>query len=180
MISPVSAGGGFTRTGIGTIVDMASLEVEVDVNESYINRVTPGQTVSVTLDSYPDSRIAAKVIAIVPTADRQKATVRVRVGFDQLDPRILPDMGLKVAFQSTGEATTASRAIVVPQTAVRRVDSRDIVWVVRDGRVERRAVTVQNTLNQETTLAAGVNAGEKVVTEGPADLAEGARITELP
>jgi HlyD family secretion protein len=180
MISPISAGGGFTRTGICTIVDMKSLEVEVDVNESYINRVAAGQPVSVTLDSYPDSKIGAKVIAIVPTADRQKATVRVRVGFDQLDPRILPDMGLKVAFQSTGEPTAAGRAIVVPQSAVRRADSRDIVWVVKDGRVERRAVTVQSTLNQEATLAAGVNAGEKVVAEGPVELTEGARVTELP
>ena len=180
MISPVSAGGGFTRTGICTIVDMASLEVEVDVNESYINRVSAGQPVSVTLDSYPDSRIGAKVIAIVPTADRQKATVRVRVGFDQLDPRILPDMGLKVAFQSNEAPTAASRAIVVPQAAVRRADGRDVVWVVRDGRVERRAVTVQGTLAQETTLAAGVNAGEKVVVEGPVELAEGARVNELP
>ena len=180
MISPVSAGGGFTRTGICTIVDMKSLEVEVDVSESYINRVAAGQPVSVTLDSYPDSKIGAKVIAIVPTADRQKATVRVRVGFDQLDARILPDMGLKVAFQSNEAPTAASHAIVVPQGAVRRADNRDIVWVVRDGRVERRAVTVQSTQGQETTLAAGVNAGEKIVTEGPVELVEGARVTELP
>jgi HlyD family secretion protein len=181
MISPVSAGGGFTRTGICTIVDMASLEVEVDVNESYINRVAAGQPVSVTLDSYPDSKIGAKVIAIVPTADRQKATVRVRVGFDQLDPRILPDMGLKVAFQSTGEpAAAASRVILIPQSAVRRADSRDIVWVVRDGRLERRAVTVQASQGQEATLVAGVSAGEKVVVEGPVDLTEGARVNELP
>ena len=178
MISPVSAGGGFTRTGICTIVDMKSLEVEVDVSESYINRVAAGQPVSVTLDSYPDSKIGAKVIAIVPTADRQKATVRVRVGFDQLDARILPDMGLKVAFQSNEAPTPASHAIVVPQSAVRRADNRDIVWVVRDGRVERRAVTVQSSQGQETTLAAGVNAGEEIVTEGPVDLTEGARITE--
>ncbi len=180
MISPVSAGGGFTRTGICTIVDMKSLEVEVDVNESYINRVTAGQPVSVTLDSYPDSKIGAKVIAIVPTADRQKATVRVRVGFDQLDPRILPDMGLKVAFQSNEAPGAASRTIVVPQSAVRRADGRDIAWVVKDGRLERRAVTVQSSQGQETTLAAGVNAGEKVVSEGPVDLTEGTRVTELP
>ena len=98
MISPVSAGGGFTRTGIGTIVDMDSLEIEIDVNESYINRVEPGQPVEATLDAYPDWKIPCKVIAIIPTADRQKSTVKVRVGFDQLDPRILPDMSVKVAF----------------------------------------------------------------------------------
>ena len=98
MVSPVSAGGGFTRTGICTIVDMASLEIEVDVSESYINRVEPGMPVTATLDSYPSWRIPAKVIAIIPTADRQKATVKVRIGFEKLDPRILPDMGVKVTF----------------------------------------------------------------------------------
>ena len=101
MISPVSAGGGFTRTGIGTIVDMSSLEIEIDVNEAYINRVEPGQAVAATLDAYPEWEIPCHVIAIIPTADRQRATVEVRVGFDALDPRILPDMGVKVAFQET-------------------------------------------------------------------------------
>ena len=104
MISPVSAGGGFTRTGIGTIVDMTSLEIEIDVNESYINRVEAGQPVEATLDAYPDWKIPCKVIAIIPTADRQKSTVKVRVGFDKLDPRILPDMSVKVAFHETGGA----------------------------------------------------------------------------
>src|SRR5215471_13739507 len=98
MISPVSAGGGFTRTGIGTIVDMTSLEIEVDVNETYINRVVPGQKVDAVLDAYPDWRIPAHVITTIPSADRQKATVKVRIGFDKLDPRILPDMGVKVSF----------------------------------------------------------------------------------
>ena len=98
MVSPVSAGGGFTRTGICTIVDMRSLEIEVDVNESYINRVKPDQDVTAALDAYPDWQIPARVITMVPTADRQKATVLVRIGFKQLDPRILPDMGVKVTF----------------------------------------------------------------------------------
>ena len=98
MISPVSAGGGFTRTGICTIVDMSSLEIEVDVSESYINRVKPNQPVEAILDAYPDWRIPAHVITTVPTADRQKATVRVRIGFEELEPRILPDMGVKVSF----------------------------------------------------------------------------------
>ena len=109
MVSPVSAGGGFTRTGISTIVDMSSLEIEVDVNESFINRVTPGQKVEATLDAYPDWRIPAHVITIVPTADRQKATVLVRIGFEKLDPRILPDMGVKVAF--LGAPEPASRRL---------------------------------------------------------------------
>ena len=98
MISPVSAGGGFTRTGIGTIVDMSSLEIEVDVNETYINRVVPGQKVEATLDAYPDWQIPAHVITTIPSADRQKATVKVRIAFEGLDPKILPDMGVKVAF----------------------------------------------------------------------------------
>lgn len=178
MISPMSAGGGFTRTGICTIVDMSSLEIEVDVNESYINRVESGQPVEATLDSYPDWRIPAKVIAIIPTADRQKATVKVRVGFEKLDPRVLPDMGVKVAFQSTGEAPAASRSVIVPKAALRQQDSRAVVWVVRDGRVERRAVTVGPARGDEVTIAAGLNGGDRVVVEGPADLAEGTRVTE--
>jgi RND family efflux transporter MFP subunit len=98
MISPMSAGGGFTRTGISTVVDMSSLEIEVDVNEAYIQRVTNGQAVSATLDAYPDAPFPAHVITTIPAADREKATVTVRIGFDQLDARILPDMGVKVAF----------------------------------------------------------------------------------
>ncbi|HXT41021.1 MAG TPA: efflux RND transporter periplasmic adaptor subunit [Candidatus Angelobacter sp.] len=177
MISPMSAGGSFTRTGICTLVDMSSLEIEVDVNESYINRVEPGQRVEATLDSYPDWHIPAKVIAIIPTADRQKATVKVRVGFDKLESRILPDMGVKVAFQGAGEGQSA-KSVSVPKTAVRRHDGRDVVWVVQAGRVERRAVTVGAALNDEVTIAAGLNGGERVVVEGPDDLADGVRVTE--
>jgi HlyD family secretion protein len=175
MISPLSAGGGFTRTGVCTIVDMSSLEVEVDVNESYINRVEAGQPVVVTLDSYPEWKIPAKVVAIIPTADRQKATVRVRVGFEKLDSRILPDMGLKVAFQSSTAGDEPSRqTVVVPKAAVRRVDDRDVVWIVRDGKLERRAVTVESTQSNEATLAAGLNGGEAVIVNGPDTLVEGA------
>ncbi|PTY03820.1 efflux RND transporter periplasmic adaptor subunit [Opitutaceae bacterium EW11] len=178
MISPMSAGGSFTRTGICTIVDMASLEVEVDVNESYINRVAAGQPVVVTLDSYPDWHIPSKVIAIIPSADRQKATVRVRVGFDALDPRILPDMGLKVAFQSAEGAAAQKRSFVIPKTALRKLDGRDAVWVVRDGRVERRAIAVEGTQGDETTVTGGLEVGEKVILEGPENLGEGARVIE--
>ncbi len=179
MISPMSSGG-FTRTGICTVVDMSSLEVEVDVNESYINRVSAGQPVAVTLDSYPDWRIPSKVIAIIPTADRQKATVRVRVGFEALDPRILPDMGLKVAFQGAMEARTQpAHFISVPKSAVRRIDGKDIVWLVRDDRIERRAVTVDSTLGDQVSLAAGLDGGERIVVEGPENLNEGAKVTEI-
>ena len=178
MISPMSAGGGFTRTGICTIVDMNSIEIEVDVNESYINRVEPGQRVEAVLDAYPDWHIPAKVIAIIPAADRQKATVKVRVGFEKLDSRILPDMGVKVAFQSAGNGQPAARNIAVPKIAVRQRDGRDMVWVVRDDRVERRAVTLGATRGDEVTIEAGLKDGEKIVVEGPADLTDAARVTE--
>src|ERR1051326_7071127 len=143
MISPISAGGGFTRTGICTIVDMQSLEIEIDVNESYINRVEPGQAVEATLDAYPDWKIPCKVIAIIPTADRQKSTVKVRVGFDQLDPKILPEMSVKVAFRETGgPGSGASQAVSVPKSAIQQQDGRAVVWVVQDGRAQPPPVTV--------------------------------------
>jgi RND family efflux transporter MFP subunit len=181
MISPVSAGGGFTRTGIGTIVDMSSLEIEIDVNEAYINRVAPGQAVVATLDAYPDWKIPCHVIAIIPTADRQRATVEVRVGFDQLDPRILPDMGVKVAFQEaeteTGEGQ-APRGLPLPAAAIRREQGRDYVLVVRDGRVERRAVSATDGGEGEKWVISGLAAGETVVIEGPQNLADGAAVKE--
>ncbi|MFY9923000.1 MAG: efflux RND transporter periplasmic adaptor subunit [Opitutaceae bacterium] len=179
MISPVSAGGGFTRTGICTVVDMESLEIEIDVNEAYINRVEAGQPVVATLDAYPDWRIPCKVIAIIPTADRQKSTVKVRVGFDKLDPRILPEMGVKVAFREPGEAKASPvRSVVVPKAAVRQDAGRDVVIVVRNGRAERRAVTVSNSTDEQVELSAGVAAGERVVIDGPKDLADGANVRE--
>jgi RND family efflux transporter MFP subunit len=179
MISTMSAGG-FTRTGICTIVDMTSLEIEVDVNESFINRIQPKQPVEATLDAYADWKIPGKVIAIIPTADRQKATVKVRVGFDQLDERILPDMGVKVAFRATDDAKAApgSASVIVPKSAIQNRDGRDVVWVVRDGRVERRAVTIAQTSGDESTIAAGLSGGEKVVVNPPAGLADGAKISE--
>jgi HlyD family secretion protein len=172
MISPVSAGGGFTRTGIGTIVDMKSLEIEIDVNESYINRVEPAQSVEATLDAYPDWKIPCKVIAVIPAADRQKSTVKVRVGFDQLDPRILPDMSIKVAFRDHG-AAVASHSVMVPKNSVVSRDGRDVVFVVTNGHAERRAVTVADTQNDDSVLSAGVAAGETVIVAAPAGLNDG-------
>jgi RND family efflux transporter MFP subunit len=179
MISPMSSGG-FTRTGICTIVDMESLEIEIDVNESYINRVESGQPVEATLDAYPDWKIPCKVIAIIPTADRQKSTVRVRVGFDKLDLRILPEMGVKVAFRETGGAATAARrTVMVPKAAVQQQDGRDVVMAVQAGRAERRAVTVGGVGANEIEISAGVTAGERVVVDGPKDLPDGAAVKEI-
>lgn len=185
MISPMSAGGGFTRTGICTLVDMSSLEIEVDVSESYINRVEPGQRAEAKLDSYPEWVIPARVIAIIPTADRQKATVKVRVAFESLDPRILPEMGVKVAFQEEAGPAKGSEAqapspprVSVPAAALRTEDGRDLVWVVRDGRVERRAVTVGESRNGQAFLLSGLRGGERVVIEGPPRLADGEAVSE--
>jgi RND family efflux transporter MFP subunit len=182
MISPVSAGGGFTRTGICTIVDMSSLEIEVDVNESYINRVRSDQRVEATLDAYPDWRIPSHVITTIPSADRQKATVKVRIAFDQLDPRILPDMGVKVSFlrepEAAGAAPVAPRA-VLPKAAIRTVDGRAVVFVVNDDRIERRAITVGLENGDQIEVLSGVSAGERVVVEGPQTLKDGDKVKVL-
>lgn len=177
MISPMSVGG-FTRTGICTIVDMDSLEIEVDVGESYINRVLPGQAVVATLDSYPEWRIPARVIAIIPTADRQKATVKVRVGFDELDQRILPDMSVKVAFQGAAEPAQVASGIELPAAAVVSAEGRDVAWVVRDGKVERRAVSVETRQGDRVVIRSGLSGGERVVVEPPPGLKEGVEVKE--
>jgi RND family efflux transporter MFP subunit len=182
MISPVSAGGGFTRTGIGTIVDMNSLEIEIDVNEAYINRVAAGQKVMATLDAYPDWKIPCHVIAIIPTADRQRATVEVRVGFDELDSRILPDMGVKVAFQDAAQAGEDQdrrlAGVLLPQSAVRRADGRDYVLIVNDGLLERRAVALGDSRGSDAIITSGIKPGESVVVKGPAELIDGMRVRE--
>ena len=179
MISPVSAGGGFTRTGIGTLVDMSSLEIEVDVNESYINRVRDGQSVDPTLDSYPDWQIPAKVITIVPTADRQKATVRVRIGFNELDPRILPDMAVKVAFREDApESTDAEKAaaanaapvIAIPAKALRSDGDQSIVYVLQDGKAVRKAVRSEAAAGDQVKILAGLKDGDTVIVDGPVEL----------
>jgi RND family efflux transporter MFP subunit len=179
MISPVSAGGGFTRTGIGTIVDMSSLEVEVDVNESFINRVRNGQKVTAVLDAYPDWQIPAHVITTVPSADRQKATVRVRIAFDELDPRILPDMGVKVSFlRDADPAATATPVarVSVPKAAVKSENGRSVVFVVREDRVERRAISAAAGRGDHVEVLSGLSAGERVVIEGPPTLKDGDRV----
>ncbi len=181
MISPVSAGGGFTRTGICTLVDMSSLEIEVDVREAYINRVANGQRVEAVLDSYPDWQIPAHVITIIPTASRDKATVKVRIAFDQLDPRILPDMGVKVRFFAEERAAAAqpARRVRVPQAAVREDGGSKVVFVIAGGRVERRAVTVGAADGDQIEVTAGLTGGERVVVLPPPGLVDGARVKTI-
>jgi HlyD family secretion protein len=182
MISPISAGGGFTRTGIGTLVDMASLEIDVDVSENYINRVTPGQPADAVLDAYPDWHIPVKVLAVVPSADRQKATVKVRLSFDHLDPRILPDMGVKVAFLAAGSAASSSShtQVVVPRAALHAESGGQVVFVLHGDRVERRAVRTAAAAapgqGSDAVVLAGLTPGEQVVVEGPADLSDGRKV----
>jgi RND family efflux transporter MFP subunit len=176
IVSPVSAGGGFTRTGIATLVDMTSNEIEVDVNEAFIARVKPGQRVSATLDAYPDWQIPSKVRTVIPTADRQKATVKVRISFDKLDPRILPDMGVKVAFLADEPPATSAKLLpkaLIPKGAVREDGGKKIVFLVREGKLERRAVTVGPERGSDIEVLAGVSAGDIVVLRGPENLREG-------
>jgi RND family efflux transporter MFP subunit len=178
IVSPMSAGGGFTRTGIATIVDMDSREVEVDVNEAYINRVKPNQRVQATLDAYPDQPQPAHVINIVPTADRTKATVRVRIGFDKLEPYILPDMSIKVRFLDDEPATQANTGprIRVPASAVQREGDEAYVWVVGDGRVERRAVTLGAENDGSVEIRAGVSDGDELVSPVVQGLEDGGKV----
>ncbi len=177
IVSPFSAGGGFTRTGIGTIVDMDSLEVEVDVNESFINRVRAGQPATVRLNAYTDWQIRAHVIAVIPTADRSKATVKVRVGFDSKDPKILPEMGARVSFLSEAPATgVAPRAVLAPSDAVETEKDGGIVYVIRDDTVERRAVKLGAKTSAGQTILSGLSGNERLAIGDFSKLADGARI----
>ena len=195
MVSPVSAGGGFTRTGICTIVDMRSLEIDVDVNESYIGRVKPGQAVSAILDAYPDWPIPAYVITVVPTADRQKATVLVRIGFKalaggkgMLDPRVLPDMGVKVTFlreeKDTAKAGPAAPdpgvvqrpMLLIPKATVVTTGSESHVFVVRGERVEKMAVRVGGNDGDRIEVLSGLSGGDRVVVSPPPTMANGALV----
>ncbi|MCK7595510.1 efflux RND transporter periplasmic adaptor subunit [Pseudomarimonas salicorniae] len=182
MISPVSAGGGFTRTGIGTVVDMDSLEIQVDVNESFIGRVKPGQKVEAVLNAYPEWRIPAEVIAIVPTADRSKATVKVRIAFLERDARIVPDMGVRVSFLADAPEAAPSAApvtaISVPAEAVVTRDGAEIVYVVRENTAQRREVSADPARDGRRRIARGLAAGERVVLSPPPELKDGGKVTE--
>ena len=174
-ISPMSAGGGFTRTGIGTIVDMDSLEIQVDVNEAFINRVRPGQPVQATLNAYPEWKIPGEVIAIIPTADRSKATVKVRIAFKEKDTRIVPDMGVRVAFFDAPPArpTAAAPGVLVPAEAVRADGGKEVVFVYANAKVERRAVTLGPDVGGRRQVLSGLRDGERVVLSPPESLKDG-------
>jgi RND family efflux transporter MFP subunit len=180
IVSPLSAGGGFTRTGVGTIVDMDSLEIEVDVNESYIKRVAANQPVEAVLDAYPDWTIPGHVIAIIPTADRSKATVKVRVALDQKDARIVPDMGVRVSFLEEARATAdgappPQRGVLVPAASIVQRGGKAVVFAVEDGLARERAV-VAGDVAGDLRLVEGIGAGTRVVRDPPKDLADGARV----
>jgi RND family efflux transporter MFP subunit len=181
MVSPISAGGGFTRTGIATVVDMDSREIEVDVNEAFINRVKANQQTEAVLDAYPDWVIPSHVINIVPTADRQKATVRVRIAFDTLEPRILPDMGVKVSFLEDREVEGAQAAaprpaVRIPAAAVIRDGDTSFVWRVQDGELERVAVRTGGERDGQVEVLSGINPGDVVVAAPVEGLSEGAKV----
>jgi RND family efflux transporter MFP subunit len=182
MVSPVSAGGGFTRTGIGTIVDMDSLEVEVDVSENFINRVRPQQPVTIKLNAYPDWDIPGSVIATIPTADRAKATVKVRIAIKQKDPRIIPEMGARVAFLSEvepsrpGAEKISARGVAIPPDAVTSSDNTSIVYLVHGTTVERRAVRLGGKSSAGQIVIAGLEAGNIVALGDLSKLSDGARV----
>jgi len=182
IVSPISAGGGFTRTGIGTIVDMESLEIQVDVNENFINRVEPDQKVIAKLNAYPDWQIPAHVIAVIPTADRSKGTVMVRIGLDQKDARILPEMGVRVAFLSR-EPQDGGRpvnGVSLPSNAVQASGATGVVFVLHDTTLERRAVRLGSGNNDKVTVVSGVTAGERVAVGDFAVLKDGATVRVEP
>jgi len=178
MISPISAGGGYTRTGIATIVDMDSLEIEVDINESYIARVTVGQKVAATLDAYPEWKIPATVRTVIPTADRQKATVKVRIIFDALDPKILPDMGIKVAFLEEEEqgADPEGPKLTVKSSAVLQSSGRALVYVYDSGLIEQREIRIGESKEGITEILSGLTAGDKVIDNPSARLKDGMKV----
>jgi RND family efflux transporter MFP subunit len=184
MVSPNSAGGGFTRTGIATIVDMNSNEIEVDVNESYIARVKEGQAVRATLDAFPEFPYNAKVRTVIPTADRQKATVKVRISFLKLDEKILPDMGVKVAFLEEakpaatrkGAEKAPEEVIFIPKSAVRSESNASFVYLIKDGVLERRAVSIGMERGTDVGVLAGLTPGDSIVIKGPANLHDGDKV----
>jgi RND family efflux transporter MFP subunit len=179
MVSPISAGGGFTRTGIGTIVDMDSLEIQVDVNENFINRVRAAQRATAKLNAYPDWQMPAHVIAVIPTADRSKGTVTVRIALDQKDARILPEMGVRVSFLADPTQEPGSKpagGVNLPSNAVQGSGATGAVFVVHGDTVERRAVRLGAGSSDSITILSGLTAGERVAVGDFTQLKDGAKI----
>jgi len=180
IVSPMSAGGGFTRTGIGTIVDMDSLEIEVDVNEAYLHRIHRDQKAQATLDAYADWNIPAHVITIIPTADRSKATVKVRVGIEQKDPRILPDMGVRVSFledaPEPSSQAAAAKGVLVPSSAIVERQGKQVVYALDGERTRIKSVVPVQAFG-DLRLVEGLDTGAKVVLKPGADLTDGARVS---
>lgn len=175
IISPLSAGGGFTRTGVGTIVDMDSLEVSVDVNEAYIAQVKPDMPCEAVLDAYPNWKIPAHVVAVIPSADRGKATVKVRVALEQKDERVVPDMGVRVSFlaaRAPAEAKPVPGVLVPPDALVER-DGATVVFLVQDQRAELRPVKLAGEVGKFRLATDGLKAGDTVVVAPPAGLKPG-------
>jgi RND family efflux transporter MFP subunit len=181
IVSPLSAGGGFTRTGVGTIVDMDSLEVGVDVNESFIGQVKADMPAEAVLDAYPDWKVPAHVIAIVPSADRGKATVKVRVALEQKDARMVPDMGVRVSFLGAKPSATAGpipKGVLVPPQAVAQRDGQSVVFVVVDGKAVQRSVKpAPQDIGSMKLLPDAVKVGERVVVSPPPSLQDGAAVS---
>ncbi|HSN00727.1 MAG TPA: efflux RND transporter periplasmic adaptor subunit [Rudaea sp.] len=178
IVSPFSAGGGFTRTGVGTIVDMDSLEVDVDVNEAYINRVQPNQQAQAVLDAYPNWTIPAHVIAVIPTADKSKATVKVRIALDQKDARVLPDMGARVSFLEETKKNAAAaplKGVLVPSSSIVQRGGKSVVFAIDNAHARLRAVTPGQTYS-DLRLVEGITAGTQVVKQPPAGMTDGARV----
>jgi RND family efflux transporter MFP subunit len=183
IVSPLSAGGGFTRTGVGTIVDMDSLEIDVDVNEAYIGRVQPAMAAEAVLDAYPDWRIPAHVIAIVPAADRGKATVKVRVALESKDARIVPDMGVRVSFLERREQanTVAPKGVMVPANAIVQRDGKDVAFTITDDKARRHDVTAaKDAVNDLRLVTAGLAAGDTVITTPPDTVTDGTAVRVTP
>lgn len=177
IVAPSSAGGGLTRTAIVTMADLTTLEVEVDVNEAYIAQVTNGQPARITLDAYPDTSFSGRVRQVVPTADRQKATVLVKVSILDRDPRILPEMGAKVVFEAGASAMRAApRRVFVPQAAIAQVEGRSAVWVVEDGAVRLQGVEVGPTRGDRVEVRQGLQGGESLVLSPPAGMKNGVKV----
>jgi RND family efflux transporter MFP subunit len=179
MISPLATPGGFNRTGLCTIVDPNSLEIEVEVNEGHLNKVTPGQPVVATLDAYPDWPIQATVFTIIPTADRNKGTVKVRIKFNSRDPHILNQLEVRVAFLEPPQNTPRRPGVLIPRLALQDKGPDQFVWIVKDGHAQRQTITVADYVGDQVLVSAGLKGGEAVVVDNHADLSEGERIKQV-